>query len=545
MLARSSRLWLLGMLGLAVITAPLEYAASALALIAAQWAKRFVAGRAELLIFIGLVTVFLVPLCLAPVFTVALADGGTGVLALPFMSRELDLGGLLAVASALPAVFLLARDLEDLNISRPLRGGRNGLHFSRTAVVLGAAAAGNFPAAMIADSPVLFTGAAVFSLAFLTMLLRGLAAVGRFPVEPAEVSTRLVAGGDLSVNLELRKLTAAAVYGCLRPAARWLVVRPGCFTMSGKMLVLNLGINGPPLSGPQWPVFEAVMSDMFGLVRHHREVRPLKLEIVPRARYIRHLAEKYLAGGASTGPVGLWSSSITAHPGRGIDFLGSRPYQPGDRLKDIDWKHSAKLGDIFAKEYARAVGQSAVILSSLDTPDEEAADKLVYNLISSALTLAQEAVPTALAIFNRDGVIKVTAPENPDLALRQLLGLIKDVRIIPAEQRRLQPAEITQLRHTITLLERFATPESSGLLAVLDFEKNAIRSSSASHPAEAVFASLAGRLSPPATIIVVSEPIDEAETFYWSLDEWRRKGYEISTLSKSVNRASSAVASPR
>ncbi|MEN8614419.1 hypothetical protein ABFB09_03915 [Dehalogenimonas sp. THU2] len=141
--------------------------------------------------------------------------------------------------------------------------------------------------------------------------------------------------------------------------------------------------------------------------------------------------------------------------------------------------------------------------------------------------MAREAVPLALTLYNRDGLLLVTTPENPENTLRHLLGRLTDIRIVPAVKRRLQPAEVASLRRNINLLERFASPESQGLLALLDFENAAIGTASGSHPITAALASLSSRLSPPALIIIASAPGDDAEATTWALDPWRRKGYEV------------------
>lgn len=45
---------------------------------------------------------------------------------------------------------------------------------------------------------------------------------------------------------------------------------------------------------------------------------------------------------------GDWSSTAS---GRGLDFEESRPYAPGDDLRDMDWRSTARLGHPFVKTY--------------------------------------------------------------------------------------------------------------------------------------------------------------------------------------------------
>ena len=38
--------------------------------------------------------------------------------------------------------------------------------------------------------------------------------------------------------------------------------------------------------------------------------------------------------------------------GSGVEFAGVRPYAQGDRQRDVDWRVSARHGDLFVRQYA-------------------------------------------------------------------------------------------------------------------------------------------------------------------------------------------------
>jgi hypothetical protein len=65
------------------------------------------------------------------------------------------------------------------------------------------------------------------------------------------------------------------------------------------------------------------------------------------ARY-KSLEQALLGAGIS---VAAPRSFLRAAKG-GVKFYGSRPYQSGDRLKVVDWKHSFMLGELIVKEFA-------------------------------------------------------------------------------------------------------------------------------------------------------------------------------------------------
>ena len=59
------------------------------------------------------------------------------------------------------------------------------------------------------------------------------------------------------------------------------------------------------------------------------------------------------------------------------------------------------LGELIVKEFAGAQGQTGIIVADLTAKDLEDADILAYNFVMSALTLATESLPSALAVYNQ------------------------------------------------------------------------------------------------------------------------------------------------
>lgn len=57
-------------------------------------------------------------------------------------------------------------------------------------------------------------------------------------------------------------------------------------------------------------------------------------------------------------------------PGRGEDFFQHRPYGPGEDVRAVDWRASARLGHLLVKERHRPLRQPLVLL--LDTSDSMA-----------------------------------------------------------------------------------------------------------------------------------------------------------------------------
>ena len=155
--------------------------------------------------------------------------------------------------------------------------------------------------------------------------------------------------------------------------------------------------------------------DSRGLVVTGQVLQPVDLHIIPRAKYAKWLANKFLEQTSQGSGTAAGVPRKLSVAGRsGVEFHDTRPYQPGDSWKDLDWKHSCMLNQLIVKEFSEAHGNVGIIVADLTAKDLEDADKLSYNLVMSALTLATEALPAALAIYNSKEIL--AAPR------RQALG---------------------------------------------------------------------------------------------------------------------------
>ncbi|AKG53552.1 hypothetical protein DGWBC_0889 [Dehalogenimonas sp. WBC-2] len=526
MLVSFMRVWLLVILSFTALMAPSPFASFAAVLLVGQGLKLFVDKRSWSITAINLGTMVILPISLTAAFQIIMPDQTTIQLQLSFLTQPLTVNVLLAILLSLPSIYTVLFDLGQLNVTIRPNNRRMGSRLTQSSFMLILVIAAFYLTAVVIGNAVVFLVTTIFALVVLFALWRALLIARKDSIKLTGPMIRLLAGSEKQVDVTVHNLIGRKFFACIFPEPDWLRIEPSCFILNDRASIV-MNINQPPLSGPLQPIFHLVVSDLLGLVQCHRSVQPVQVKIIPRARYARQLALQYLSGGIGTGLVGLAPLSGNTKPGRGMDYIGSRRYQPGDRLKDIDWKHSLKLKDTISKEYARSGGQSTAILANFDVTDPQEVDDLGFNLISAAITLAQDAVPTALAFYNRDGVILVTDTENPELILRRLLSLINNIRTLPVVKRRLQPAEITTLNRSVNLLEQYTSSNFSGLKALLDFEKKAIRLATTTHPLTKAIDSLVTRLSPPSTVVVASKPGEDADVLSWTLDQLQRKGYEI------------------
>jgi len=271
------------------------------------------------------------------------------------------------------------------------------------------------------------------------------------------------------------------------------------------------------------PQLRVSVVDSRGLVRADRVVAPVVLHVIPRAKYAEWLALQYLEQ-AGTG--GGESAVPELHaPRRGTDYHDSRSYQPGDELRRVDWKHTVKLNQFTVKEFIEAGGQTAIIGVNLSVANAEEADKLAFDLITTALTLAQEAVPTALAAYNHEQVLLTTAVINPTETLKHSLSLVKSITLTDFGHRLLQPASFTRLRRNMDLLKEVTSQPAQQLLNILDFEYRAIEKAAKNHPATVALLRSTERVPAPATVVMVSRLNHDAEAVMVTTERLSRRGF--------------------
>jgi hypothetical protein len=170
-----------------------------------------------------------------------------------------------------------------------------------------------------------------------------------------------------------------------------------------------------------------------------------------------------------------------------------------------------KLNQVVVKEFRESGGQAAIIAVNLAAGSAEEADILAFNLITAALTMAQENIPTALAAYDDRKIIASGGSTKPAETIRQALGLIKEIKIVHFTGRYLDPVNIDRIQRNIQLLQRVETEPAQRLRDIFIFEQKALEESAAKNPASVAIMSAARQVPGPATILLVSRLNHDAE----------------------------------
>jgi uncharacterized protein (DUF58 family) len=338
------------------------------------------------------------------------------------------------------------------------------------------------------------------------------------------IKLRVVAGQRSEATTSLVPATRLPCTVRLTAPSPWADVHPSAFCLDGVAIPLRL-ILAPPLAGPAVLSVEAVATDPWGLTHTRQSLDVADLHIIPRARYAAWLARLYLER-TSTGPT-IARTSATRRPGLrgGVEFYGARTYAPGDGLRDIDWKHTAKLRNLVVKEF-RAVGsQAAILLVGLEAVDADQADRLAYRLVTTALTLAREGVPIVLAAYTRGDVVRVTPLLAPREAVREALDLTKRlVRVLPVRRTLAYPS-LGRLRRIHGQLN--GGQAGRRLADFIALEMRVLIEGASVHPATRALRAAVARAGRPAVVLEVSVTEDHKPILDVALERLGGLGYRL------------------
>lgn len=499
-------------------------------------------------IFITLVYFFAVPLLLSPVLiellpmTITLpgywlSAGLSVLLIVPMFS--LLINSIKEKAMTLVTIDTIKQDKEQ--VSATLSGNndpQNGIeHINRRELSLTAKSlttaivSTTVASVLIGNLSMVIVGImlSLFLVGILTYILKNMP-LSLLAVEQVEI--QLIAGNTMKLPVIIVRNTKFPLHIFINSSCPWFHSDKSCIMSLGIEANLNFTIN-PSLSGPSLPWFEVLSTDQWGLIKTRQKIEPVKLYVIPRARYAEWLASKYLEETAPRAEARAFIdtpiSTRMMHT-RGIEYDTSRLYQPGDRMKDIDWKHTTKIGQIVVKKYTEETRRMAIIVASLTGADADEVDKLVYALITSALTLARAIIPTSIAAYNHERVLAATPYLEPRSLVRKALDLGQQVVLVTPVKRYLHPPDIRQLRISLRQLEGKTLEAAKKLRNILEIEMRAIEERARDHPLKEALDHVTGHNPIPATIAVISTRSQDNAAISFVLEQMERKGYSAIIL---------------
>ena len=260
------------------------------------------------------------------------------------------------------------------------------------------------------------------------------------------------------------------------------------------------------------------------------DLEPIRLYVIPRAKYAAWLARKYLE---NTGPgnLAIISNIQSLKPvtglRQGIEYYGSRQYQPGDSLKNIDWKHSLKYNELISREFTEFHGRPALMLVNLAVGNDEEKDKTAYKIIVTALFLARENVPTAISAYDHEEVKVATASLHPQQLLLNAMAVAGQLARYDKPLRYLDSADVDRLKANISRLRFSENTASKVISGLLKLEYRSLNLGSRLNPATLALSDVFGRIDRQSNIVIISARNHDGEALAFNTHMLSRRGNSV------------------
>lgn len=495
-----------GSLALGTLLAPLPWAVSTSVVLVGNFASALFTIPPQGKLALGLLTLYL-PAAVWYVLAGAWGASLWSLLALPVIDYALRVSA---------PMFLLAGAAEKPPVGRKATALMQTLAVTLALVV--------FLGALSSNSG-LTLASAILAAYLLSLLYRIGRAVPEQPVTAERASARVMAGDTVNTRVTLASTSRLPLYFLLPSDASGARVRPSQFSLDeGEELSVTVTFL-TSLAGPDMVSLPVVALDPWGLLYTGQTISAAEITVVPRAAVSAWLARQFLLGAeAAAGP----SQAQTARPGlfaRRDEYVRHRLYVPGDAPRDIDWRRTSKFRELVVKEFSGGASQVAALLVNLEAENAEEADRLAWDLIAHALTLAQESIPTAVAAFGGDGLLSRPPSNDPKALVRWSMQLLSKISYTSHGARVLGVPDVPWLRQALRD-GRDEGEVGGGTQSLLKLELGSLEHAYEMHQLARAVEGITRQLS-RATVLILSRSPKEGDVLAVGKDKLEKAGHRV------------------
>jgi hypothetical protein len=105
------------------------------------------------------------------------------------------------------------------------------------------------------------------------------------------------------------------------------------------------------------------------------------------------------------------------HIGKGTEYAETREYMPGDDIKHIDWKATARTQKLMIKQYHQDTGGSTNVIYDTKTAGPITKDKTATEFLNTITTLTTQNIPYTITIIDQQNNTKTLKFNNKTEAL--------------------------------------------------------------------------------------------------------------------------------
>nr|MDQ3384602.1 DUF58 domain-containing protein [Actinomycetota bacterium] len=193
-----------------------------------------------------------------------------------------------------------------------------------------------------------------------------------------------------------------------------------------------------------------IVHDRLRLVTHRSAVESAGVRVRPSAERLRSLAAQRVLR-----PVP--GSHPSRHRGDGIDFADIRPFVPGDRVRSVNWRASARRGELWIND--RQPDRSGDVVLFLDTFETagEGTDSTLQRCVEAAATLAAAHLGAndRVGLVDMGGLFRWVRPAGGTVQLHRIVDVLVGTQVLA-----------TSVDKSIDVLPMRALPRRSLVIAL-------------------------------------------------------------------------------
>ncbi|HEV2139152.1 MAG TPA: DUF58 domain-containing protein [Nitrososphaerales archaeon] len=200
--------------------------------------------------------------------------------------------------------------------------------------------------------------------------------------------------------------------------ASWISVEPPNFEPGNWPVLLT----GSPLFSGHYSTSNigALVTSRYGLFS--TMARPelfLTLRVYPRFLLTALAVAEALA---KTG-TGIGGENETELIGTGLEYAETRHYQPGDSLRRIDWKATARFSSLMVKQFYREIGGAVNLVYLLEAPGPRTHDELATEFLNVVISATRRGTPVKVTVYNKEEMVVKFSGKGHE-ALSSALSLV-------------------------------------------------------------------------------------------------------------------------
>ena len=289
--------------------------------------------------------------------------------------------------------------------------------------------------------------------------------IGYTKTEPSKIEVRMVAGENREIRFQFRPPIKKEKEVEFTDIKKW--IKPVKIETPLETTGLTLNIN-PQIAGEYFlDGLEGTISSPLKLFNSRVRI-PFSLYVKTYPRVLPWIVEavRLLEFGVGYG-AGVFPGK---KKGLGLEYIETREYTPGDPVRLIDWKATARLTKLMVKEFLEESSGSIYLIYDSRSLGPITSDMLSALLLSTMVGLAYEGLPVNLTLKSGLDIVFNAKSLNPMDALKIILAYLMETSHVSEWD----VYELLEPKSSQTLLRTLKMVKAEGLKRLAEFKLRSI-----------------------------------------------------------------------